>query len=212
LAEKIKSFINVFKIQHIIQGDKMKISELKPRQSSVNVEVEVVELGEVREFQKFGRAGRVATANIKDDSGEIKLTLWNEDIDKVKVGTKIKITNGYVNEFQGEMQLTAGRFGKLEIVGEEGEEELKETEKEEKAVAEVGEETKEKEEGPSEEEVSKEEEIEAEKEEEISGEIKEETKEKEEGPSEEEVTKEEKVEAIVEEEVKEEKKRKKKKK
>ena len=31
---------------------------------------------------------------------------------------KIKITNGYVNEFQGESQVTAGKFGKLEILGE----------------------------------------------------------------------------------------------
>lgn len=145
----------------------MKISELKPRQSNVNVEVEVVELGEIREFQKFGRPGRVCTATVKDDSGQIKLTLWNEDIDKAKPGTKIRITNGYVNEFQGEMQLTAGRFGKLEIVGEKGEEELKETEKEEKIEAEVEEETKEKEKGPSEEEVTKEEKIEAIVEEEV---------------------------------------------
>ena len=31
-------------------------------------------------------------------------------------------TNGYVNEFQGEKQLTAGRFGKLEVINGEVEE------------------------------------------------------------------------------------------
>ena len=45
-----------------------------------------------------------------DGTGEIKVTLWNEDIDNVKTGDKIQITNGYVNEWQGELQLTTGRL------------------------------------------------------------------------------------------------------
>ena len=107
----------------------MQISDLKPRQGKVDIEVEVVSIDPVREFQKFGKVGRVANCTVKDDSGEIKLTLWNDDIDKVKVGSKIKITNGYINEFQGEMQLTAGRFGKLEVI-DKGSETISEETKE----------------------------------------------------------------------------------
>ncbi len=95
----------------------MKISELQLRQGNVDIEAEVIEKGDVRTFEKFGKTGRVCNAKIKDDSGEIALTLWNEDIDKVNVGDKIKLTNGYVNEWQGEPQLTTGRMGKLEVVG-----------------------------------------------------------------------------------------------
>jgi len=58
----------------------------------------------------------VCNAKIKDDSGEITLTLWNDEIEKVNVGNKIKIFNGYVNEWQGILQLTVGKFGKLEII------------------------------------------------------------------------------------------------
>lgn len=94
----------------------MKISELKPRMGKVDIEVTVVSIGETREFDKFGKTGRVATAVVKDDSGEMKMTLWNDEIDKVKSGAKLKITNGYVNEFQGEMQISAGKFGKMEII------------------------------------------------------------------------------------------------
>ena len=104
----------------------MKLSELKPRQGKVDVTVEVTEVGEAREFERFGKTGKVATATVKEDSGEMKLTLWNEDVDKVKVGDKVKITNGYVNEFQGEAQLTAGRFGTLEIEGKEESEKVEE--------------------------------------------------------------------------------------
>lgn len=82
----------------------------------IDLTVTIKDIEEPRTFNKFGKEGRVANATIFDDSGEIKLTLWNDDIDKVKVGSKIKITNGFVNEWQGEMQLTAGRMGKLEVV------------------------------------------------------------------------------------------------
>jgi replication factor A1 len=94
----------------------MKIADIQARQGKIEVECKVVSKGDAREFQKFGRTGRVCTAKVKDDSGEIDLTLWNEEVDKVNVGDKIKITNGYCNEFQGNRQLTAGRFGKMEVV------------------------------------------------------------------------------------------------
>jgi len=96
----------------------VQISELEVRQNNVDVEGTIVEIGETKTFNKFGRELRVADAVLKDDSGTIKLSLWNDDINKFKAGDKVKITNGYINEFQGEKQLTAGKFGKMEKIGE----------------------------------------------------------------------------------------------
>jgi len=96
----------------------MKISELKTGQGNIDVEGTIKEVGEVRNFNKFGRELKVANVVLADDSGSIKLTLWNDDVDKFKEGEVVKITNGYVNEFQGEAQLTSGKFGKVEKVGE----------------------------------------------------------------------------------------------
>lgn len=95
----------------------MAIKDLKAREGKVDIVVEVTEKQESREFQKFGSPGKVCNAKIKDDTGEITLTLWNEDIEKVKVGDKVHIKNGYVGEWQGELQLSTGRYGELEIVG-----------------------------------------------------------------------------------------------
>ena len=94
----------------------MPIKDLKARQGNVDIVVEVTEKQEPRTFEKFGRQGRVCNATIKDDSGECKLTLWNDDCDKIDAGDKIHLTNGYVNEWQGELQVTTGKFGKLEVV------------------------------------------------------------------------------------------------
>ncbi len=94
----------------------MNISELKPGTGKVNVEAEVVSIDSEREINKYGRKLRVANATIKDESGTITLVLWNEQIDTIKQGAKIKIENGYVNEWQGAPQLTLGKFGKLTVL------------------------------------------------------------------------------------------------
>lgn len=93
-----------------------KISELIPKQGKVAIEASITSISNVYEFNKAGKIGRVANATLQDESGEVKLTLWNEEIDKVKAGNTIRIRNGYVNEWQGQKQLMVGRFGDLEVV------------------------------------------------------------------------------------------------
>lgn len=106
---------------------KMNISELRPRQGSVNIEAVVKSIEEPRSFNKFGRDLRVTNAVIEDETGSIKLTLWNNDIDTIRAGDTVRITNGFINEFKGENQLTTGKFGKLEVIkhGEESKESAK---------------------------------------------------------------------------------------
>lgn len=94
----------------------MNIKELTPRMGNVELVAEIADLSEVREFNKFGKQGRVATARLKDDTGEIEFSLWNEQIDQFGKGDTIKVANGYVKEYQGEMQLTTGMRGSIELV------------------------------------------------------------------------------------------------
>ncbi|MEK6889744.1 MAG: OB-fold nucleic acid binding domain-containing protein [Nanoarchaeota archaeon] len=94
----------------------MKLIDLKAGQGKVDVEVAVKSVNPPRTFNKFGKDMKVASAIISDDSGEMTLSLWNDDADKVKVGDRVKVTNGYVSEFNGQKQLSSGKFGKLEVV------------------------------------------------------------------------------------------------
>src|SRR3989338_4615366 len=105
----------------------MAIKDLQARQGQVDIIVEVIEKGDIREFEKFGKKVIVCNAKIKDVTGEMTLTLWNEQVDNVKVGNKIHVINGWVSEWQGEKQLSTGKFGQLEIIGE-GEETTDEAE------------------------------------------------------------------------------------
>lgn len=95
----------------------MKIKDLRDGMKRVSVEAKVVEKSDTREVQSRVRnqTYKVADAVIADETGSIKLTLWNEQIDQVNVDDVVKIDNGYVTSFRGEIQLNAGKYGKLTV-------------------------------------------------------------------------------------------------
>ena len=65
----------------------MKISELKAGMRNVSVTGKVDSVGESRTVNlKAGGTNDVADAVISDESGSIKLSLWGEDINKVRAG------------------------------------------------------------------------------------------------------------------------------
>ncbi len=95
------------------------ISEAKKMRSGVNVEAEVKSKGDPRTVNlKSGGTIDVCDAviaNGETEDDQMKLTLWGDDIKAVNVGDKVVITNGYTNEFKGEVSLTKGKFGKMDI-------------------------------------------------------------------------------------------------
>jgi replication factor A1 len=92
----------------------MKISELKPGMRRVDITAKIQEISTPRDVTtRRGEQSRVATAVVSDDSGTVKLNLWNEQIDQVKTNDTVTIENGYVDSFRGETQLNVGRYGKL---------------------------------------------------------------------------------------------------
>ena len=94
----------------------MKVSELKPGMRRVDITAKIQEISPAREVTtRRGEQSRVATAVVSDDSGTVKLNLWNEQIDQVNVGDNIKIDNGYITSFKSEIQLNVGKFGKLTV-------------------------------------------------------------------------------------------------
>jgi len=97
----------------------MNVRELSVGMKGVNLEGEVVQKSETMEvYSRFGnKVNRVSNVTLKDDTGSIKLVLWNEQIDGVAVGNRLRIENGYVTAFRGEKQLNVGkRAGKLSVV------------------------------------------------------------------------------------------------
>jgi replication factor A1 len=95
----------------------LKIKEIRYDSRRVNVEGTVTKKGEPREVNlRTGETARVADAILTDETGSITLSLWNDDIERVNEGDRIKIENGYVSTFRGEKRLNVGRYGKLTVI------------------------------------------------------------------------------------------------
>ena len=90
-----------------------KINELQPKKGFEELVATVVSVGEPRSVREGTLT--VAEAEIKDDSGTVALTLWNDEVGKVKVGDTVTISGGWTNEFQGKLSVSAGKFGKMEV-------------------------------------------------------------------------------------------------
>ena len=94
----------------------MKIAEINMNSRGVTITAKVESKSEIRNVNtKFGQ-NQVADAVIEDDSGTIKLVLWGDEIDKIKIGDRVKVENGFVKEWNGELQLSIGKFGKMSVI------------------------------------------------------------------------------------------------
>ncbi len=95
----------------------LKIKELRDGMKRVSVDAKVTEKSETREvLSRFkDQTYRVANAIIADETGTIKLTLWNDQIEQVNVNDMVKVENGYVTSFRGEIQLNVGKYGTLTV-------------------------------------------------------------------------------------------------
>jgi replication factor A1 len=97
----------------------VKIETLTPSSREVNTIVKVISKSPVRNVT--GRdysVHRVADALVGDETGCVILTLWDDNIDKVNEEATLRVTNGYVNLFRGNMRLNIGRYGSFELLEE----------------------------------------------------------------------------------------------
>jgi ssDNA-binding replication factor A large subunit len=69
-----------------------------------------------REVTTSRGTSSVADATLQDSTGTTTLTLWGDDIAKYKVGMKIQITDGWVKDFKGKLQVSMGRSGKITVL------------------------------------------------------------------------------------------------
>jgi replication factor A1 len=92
-----------------------KVGELTPQSRAVNVTAKVVSKSEIRDIPmgRDGSAHKVCDALVGDETGSIYLTLWDDNIEKVNEEDTLRIENGYVTLFKGNMRLNIGKYGKM---------------------------------------------------------------------------------------------------
>ncbi len=96
----------------------MKVRDLRAEAKVDTLELVIKEKGSARDFSsRSGSTGKVCDAKAVDDENqEVSVSLWNDEIGRVQVNDRIRITNGWAREWRGNLQVSAGRYGKLEVL------------------------------------------------------------------------------------------------
>ena len=92
-----------------------KIGNIHNGQQRIIVECHVDQITDTRTVmsRKTREELKVADATLTDDTGSIKLVLWNAQIRQVKVNSNIRLDEGYVKEYRDELQLSVGKWGSI---------------------------------------------------------------------------------------------------
>lgn len=90
------------------------IKDLRTGMKSVSLKAEVIEMSEPSfVVTRFGNYASVANALVSDETGKIRLCLWNDQIKSVAIGDTVQVENARISTFRGERQLRVGRNGSL---------------------------------------------------------------------------------------------------
>ena len=95
---------------------KLKIKEIYAGMRNVGTVGKVVRKFESREFTKGETKGKVCSMILGDETGTIRLVLWNDQVDNattIKEDDILEIKNGYVRDNQGNRELHLGDKGIL---------------------------------------------------------------------------------------------------
>jgi replication factor A1 len=88
------------------------IQDLRVGMNHVTLKAKVLEVTQPKQvFTRYGNYASLAKAVIEDGTGQIKLCLWNDQIDAVSAGTTVQIENARTSTFKGERQLSLGKTG-----------------------------------------------------------------------------------------------------
>ncbi|MGB9135576.1 MAG: hypothetical protein WCC63_08380 [Candidatus Bathyarchaeia archaeon] len=94
----------------------LKIRDLRVGMKGVSLKAKVLEITKSTfVVTRFGNHASVANALISDETGTIKLCLWNEQISSVSVGNTVQVESARISAFRGERQLRVGKKGILRV-------------------------------------------------------------------------------------------------
>ena len=97
--------------------EQLKIDDLRSGMRKVNVTAEVLATAEPSKVHtQFRDNAIVSNATISDETGQILLCLWDQQINTVHVGDFIEVKNAHVAMFKGERQLRLGKNGAIKIL------------------------------------------------------------------------------------------------
>jgi len=93
------------------------IDNLRCGMKGIDVTAKIIEVPPIKPvITRWGSECYVSNVKIADETGSIRLILWNKRIDKVRVGDEVELTNCYVSQFAGQPQLKLRRKSTISVI------------------------------------------------------------------------------------------------
>ncbi len=90
----------------------MEVYELEGNRPVPLLGLEILSKEGVREWNQ----NKVCSCLARDASGECVLSLWNHEVDLFQEGDFVVVKKGWCKEYRGDLQVSSGRYGKIELV------------------------------------------------------------------------------------------------
>lgn len=93
------------------------IKDLRVGMKRINIKAHVLEVSQPKVVAtRFGLFANVTNVLVTDETGAIRVPLWNKQIGEISVGDLIQVEKADVIAFRGVRQLKVGRSGKVSVV------------------------------------------------------------------------------------------------
>jgi replication factor A1 len=103
--------------------DTYRVEDLTLGASDIDLVGQVLDTDSIRTFDRDdGSEGRVANLTVGDETGRVRVTLWDEKADLAEefdTGEVVEVGDGYVRERDGDLELHVGDRGTVERVDED---------------------------------------------------------------------------------------------
>jgi ssDNA-binding replication factor A large subunit len=84
-----------------VEKRRLEIKNIVPKIRTLNLNARIVSIFPVKEFESKGRKGKVASLILGDQTGTVRLTLWDQQTEiaeKLKPGMAVEVFGGYTRE------------------------------------------------------------------------------------------------------------------
>jgi replication factor A1 len=94
-----------------------RIGNLRSGMKGIDVTAKIIDVPPIKPVvTRWGSECYVSNVKIADDTGSIRLSLWNGQVDKVRVGDEVELKNCYVSRFAGQPQLRLKRKSTMAVI------------------------------------------------------------------------------------------------
>ncbi|WP_292466674.1 OB-fold nucleic acid binding domain-containing protein [Methanolobus sp.] len=104
--------------------DSKQIKDIQNGMGDINIRARIIDISDIRTFnKKDGGTGKVANIQIGDETGKIRVTLWDEMADLTKeleIDDSVEIINGYAreNNFNQQVEMQVGNRSVIKKIEE----------------------------------------------------------------------------------------------